>query len=125
MVTLTDSCLEARSSSIRGRHVQRRVEEACSASVPMSPPLDGQSINIPPSLDARLNGVNLNGDVLESEASSPSFEQLQIIDDENNFTSVLLCSPCTFVTECSMTVLQTPLGLSNRTMGFARRRLPL
>jgi len=92
MVALTDSCLEARSSSIRRRHVQCEVEEECQASVPMLLPLDGQSVitSTPPSLGARLSGVNLNADVLESEASSPSSEQLQIIDDEKNFTSVLL-----------------------------------
>jgi hypothetical protein len=91
MVALTDSCLEARSSSIRRRHVQCGVEEEeCSASVAMLLPLDGQSVITPPSLGERLSGVNLNGDVLESEASSPSSEQLQIIDDEKNFTSVLL-----------------------------------
>jgi len=68
MVTLTDSCLEARSSSIRRRHVrvQCRIEEERSAPVPMLLPLDAQSvITTPP-------------------------EQLQIIDDEKNFTSVSL-----------------------------------
>jgi hypothetical protein len=58
--------------------------------------LDSQSDLIPPStvdpplLAAQLNGTNLNGHALGTNESSPASERLQVINDEKNFTSVLL-----------------------------------
>lgn len=58
--------------------------------------LDDQSVTISPSAvdsllpGAQLNGTKLNGHALESKDSSPTSERLQVINDEKNFTSVLL-----------------------------------
>jgi hypothetical protein len=71
--------------------------------------LDDQSVTIPPSavdsslLSAQLNGTKLNGYALENKHSSPTSERLQVINDEKNFTLVLLTRGFIFLAKFSMT----------------------
>ena len=91
--------------------------------------LDSQpALNLPTTdhpllLRAQLNGAKHDGRSPETKQSFPSSERLQVINDEKNFTLVSLTRINSF--QCSMTLLQTPLGLSDRTLGFARCRLQL
>jgi hypothetical protein len=58
--------------------------------------LDGEPVLIPPTaghpslLPAQLSGTKLNGHAPETQEGSPASGRLQIINDEKNFTSVLL-----------------------------------